>query len=112
MTAPIEGGGNLELPDNLGRTAHLIALTRRNESAVAATERSMAESMLDFLAEFQLPWYVVVSVILLPILVSHFRRTPREQWKREFFRLVVWYLFAGYTIVWAFQRFVLSPIQP
>jgi len=70
----------------------------------------MTESVLDFLADFEMPWYVFINVCLLGPVIGHYVRTPREQWKREFFRKVVWYIIAGNVLYWAFQRFVLQPI--
>ena len=70
----------------------------------------MAESVLDFLAYHEIPWYVFINICLLGPVIGHYLTTPREQWKREFFRKVVWYIIGGNVLFWAFQRFVLQPI--
>lgn len=70
----------------------------------------MAESVIDFLADLEIPWYVFITVALLGPVIGHYLRTPREQWKREFFRQVVWYVIGGYVFVWAFHRFVLQQV--
>ena len=68
----------------------------------------MAETVLDFLADLEIPWYVIITVALLGPAIGHYLRTPRDQWKREFFRQMVWYVIGGYVFFRVFQRFVLQ----
>ena len=55
-----------------------------------------------------MPWYLVASLVMLPVVVVHYLRTPRErrrEFVRKFLRVDVWVLFAGYVFLWANERF-------
>lgn len=52
-----------------------------------------------------MPWYIFASMFLLPVAIIHFLRTPRERWKREFVRVDIWWMAAGYAIFWANHRY-------
>lgn len=55
-----------------------------------------------------MPWYFLAPLALIPVVVIHYLRSPRErrrEFVRKFLRVDVWALFAGVVFFWANERF-------